>query len=222
VIVKTFMDAVNCMPLPQRSDKPLRIPISGRFHIKGVGKVVTGRLEQGTLSEGMEITFASGVHKGTVKTIQTHHQFINIAGPGDIVGIAVSGLRGVETGDVLLGPSDCLRAVNTFTATVLVHDNVHLKIGSAPICFVRTGRASVRIMEIVSKKTKVGTTVEQPKDLTIHEMGVVVFKAMEFLVVDRFSSCVGLARAVFFNSVRGVDSSTCIMTGKITDIVLKN
>ena len=33
-------------------DKPVRIPINGIYKIKGVGDVITGRIEQGTLTAG--------------------------------------------------------------------------------------------------------------------------------------------------------------------------
>ena len=43
---------------PKRApEAPLRIPISGVYNIKGVGSIITGRLEQGTAKVGDEVAF---------------------------------------------------------------------------------------------------------------------------------------------------------------------
>ena len=49
----TLYDALEKLVKPPKiSDKPVRIPINGIYKIKGVGDVITGRIEQGTLNAG--------------------------------------------------------------------------------------------------------------------------------------------------------------------------
>ena len=44
-------------------EKPLRIPINGIYKIKGVGDVITGRVEQGTLNAGDVVRVSRRVSK---------------------------------------------------------------------------------------------------------------------------------------------------------------
>ena len=48
------LENMVCQP-PRPVDKPLRMPVSGVFKIKGVGDVITGRLEQGTTKLVMKL-----------------------------------------------------------------------------------------------------------------------------------------------------------------------
>merc|ERR1712195_272729 len=56
VKVHTLLDAFNDMVvLPKRdAAKAMRTPVSGVYKIKGVGDVITGRVEQGTVSPGAQ------------------------------------------------------------------------------------------------------------------------------------------------------------------------
>merc|ERR1719273_413861 len=56
---KTLLDALNnVVHVPKRpTKKPLRMPVSGVYKIKGVGDVITGRVEQGTLKPGPNVVF---------------------------------------------------------------------------------------------------------------------------------------------------------------------
>ena len=57
---KTLLNALNdVVHVPKRpTKKPLRMPVSGVYKIKGVGDVITGRVEQGTLKPGSNVVFA--------------------------------------------------------------------------------------------------------------------------------------------------------------------
>merc|ERR1719204_2082378 len=57
---KTLLNALNdVVHVPKRpTKKPLRMPVSGVYKIKGVGDVITGRVEQGTLKPGPNVVFA--------------------------------------------------------------------------------------------------------------------------------------------------------------------
>ena len=61
----TLYDALEKLVKPPKRfpDKPVRIPINGIYKIKGVGDVITGRIEQGTLTAGDTIRGASWIRQ---------------------------------------------------------------------------------------------------------------------------------------------------------------
>merc|ERR1739848_336291 len=56
----TLLDALDkVVKCPKRpTKKPMRMPVSGVYKIKGVGDVITGRIEQGTLKPNLQVKFA--------------------------------------------------------------------------------------------------------------------------------------------------------------------
>jgi len=165
----------NMVKIPKRPiKKPLRMPVSGVYKIKGVGDVITGRVEQGLVEVGKEMIFlpthtSSKPCTGKIFSIEMHHKTHSQAQPGDNVGLNVKGLSKENmprVGDVMIAKEDVsLKACATFTATVQVLDHPgELKIGYSPIAFVRTGRSACRIAEIkwkVGKETG-GAKAENP------------------------------------------------------------
>jgi elongation factor Tu len=96
--ITELMDAVDSyIPLPDREeDKPFLMPVEDVFSIKGRGTVVTGRVERGKITPGMEVEIV-GVHDEIEKTVATSLEMFNktldYAIAGDNVGIL---LRGIE------------------------------------------------------------------------------------------------------------------------------
>src|SRR5207249_2713155 len=96
---ETLMDALDKYVRPPKRlpDAPLRMPVGGIHNIKGVGTVITGRLEQGTIRPKDEVIFipshtATNKCEGSVFSIEMHHTSVPTAGPGDNVGLNVKGL----------------------------------------------------------------------------------------------------------------------------------
>jgi elongation factor 1-alpha len=129
VHVHTLKDALNDMvDVPQReTNKPLRLPISGIYKIKGVGDVLAGRVEQGLAKPGEECVFlpthtSSNPCVGKVFTVEMHHKRVDQAKPGDNVGMNIKGLdKGnmPRVGDVMILKSDpSLKLVKDFTAQI--------------------------------------------------------------------------------------------------------
>ena len=88
----------------------MRLPVSGIYKIKGVGDVVAGRVEQGTVKPGEEVCFlpthtASNPCGGKVFTVEMHHKRQESAGPGDNIGMNIKGLdkqNMPRSGDVII------------------------------------------------------------------------------------------------------------------------
>jgi elongation factor Tu len=105
------MDAVDTfIPLPERDeDKPFLMSIEDVFSIKGRGTVVTGRIDRGKITPGMDVEIV-GIHDQIVKTVATSLEMFNktleYAIAGDNVGILLRGIDKdqVERGQVLAAP----------------------------------------------------------------------------------------------------------------------
>jgi len=213
---------------PERKpDAPMRLPISGVYKIKGVGDVLAGRVEQGSVKPNEEVVFlpthtASNPCTGKVFTVEMHHKRVDAAHPGDNVGMNIKGLDKINmprTGDVMIYKKDTsLKAAKNFTAQIQTLDIPgEIKLGYSPIGFVRCGRSACRASAFdfkVGKETG-GKKMENPHSLKSNEMAQVVFIPQQPLVVDSFKNCEGLSRIAF------LDGNTAVMLGKVTALKYK-
>lgn len=99
-----LMDAVDSyIPDPVREkDKPLLMPVEDVFSIKGRGTVATGRVERGIVKVGDEVEIVGLVEtrKKVVIGLEMFHKTMDVAEPGDAVGIL---LRGIEREEITRG-----------------------------------------------------------------------------------------------------------------------
>lgn len=233
--VVTLLDALNdfCGIPERKNDAALRLPISGIYKIKGIGSVITGRVEQGVMKRGDDVDFvllraraATSSKRERVRkhvaTIEMHHKSIEQALPGDNVGINVKGLSKdkynmPDVGDVMITAGDTSLALAAdFTAQVQTLDNIpnEIKKGYSPIGFVRCGHAACKIISIdwkIGKETG-GKKQTTPYSLKANEMAEVVFRPVKPLVVDNFQSCEGLGRIAF------LEGNSAVMLGKIIKV----
>jgi len=227
--IDTLLDALEKMVQkpPRADDKPMRTPISGVYKIKGVGDVLTGRVEQGTVKPGQEMVFlpthtASNACSGKIFTVEMHHKSVEAAMSGDNVGLNVKGLpkeNMPRVGDVMVLKTDnSVASVASFTAMVQVMNHPgKLKPGYTPIGFVRTSRSAVKMTAIdwkIGKETG-GQKVEGPADLKANETAQVVFEPQQPFVVDTFKNCEGLGRIAI------MEGNSVVMLGKVTKVVGK-
>jgi len=224
--VDTLLDCLNEMVKPPARDikKPLRMPVNGVYKIKGVGDVITGRIEQGQCVPGMEGIFLpthtpSKACKGKIFSIEMHHKSQPQALCGDNVGLNVKNLDKINmprVGDVMIKSDDeSLKACGTFTAQVQVLDHPgELKCGYSPIAFVRTGRSACKLASITWKigKTTGGQKVPNPPFLKANEMAEVVFEPQQPFVVDNIKNCDGLGRVAI------MEGASVVMLGKATAV----
>jgi len=230
VTVHSLLDALNDMViLPQRDvGKPMRLPISGIYKIKGVGDVLAGRVEQGEVEPNKDVMFlpthTAGVPcTGKVFTVEMHHKRVDKANPGDNVGMNIKGLDKANmprTGDVMVYKSDStLKPVKNFTAQIQCLDIPgELKKGYSPIGFVRCGRAACKLLEINWKMGKEtgGKKADNPHSLKSNEMAECVFEPLTPFMVDSFKNCEGLSRIAF------LDGNTAVMLGKVVKVENKD
>lgn len=223
VQIKTLLDALDKMvTIPERfPDKSMRTPISGVYKIKGVGDVLTGRIEQGTVKPGEEVRFlpthtAGNPCEGKIFTVEMHHKSIPEAEAGKNVGLNIKGLQKSnmpKVGDIMVHKTDTsLAPCKKFVAQVQILNHPgELKVGYTPIGFVRTSRAPVRLSAIRWKlgKETGGQKQENAACVKANEMAELEFEPQLPFVVDSFKSCEGLGRIAI------MEGNGVVMLGKI-------
>jgi elongation factor 1-alpha len=226
VHVNTLYEALDLYVLPpvREGTKLMRTPISGVYKIKGVGDVLTGRVEQGTVKPKDSVAFppsntAALACTGTVFTVEMHHKMVEQAGSGDNVGMNIKGLNKdnmPKVGDIMIGAKDTsLAGANNFTAQIQILDHPgKLAVGYTPIAFVRTGRAACRMSAIdwkIGKETG-GKQLASPQYLQANEVAQAVFQPKAPFVVDSFKNCEGLGRVAI------MEGNGVVMLGKIIKV----
>merc|ERR1712199_33955 len=203
-----------------------RLPVSGVYKIKGVGDVITGRVEQGAVKPGEEVIFlpthtASTACPGKIFTVEMHHKKIEAGKSGDNIGMNVKNLNKENmprVGDVMIYKSDdSLKTSENFEASVQVLDIPgSIKCGYSPIGHVRCGRAACRLVKITWSMGKAtgGEKAEGGVELKTNDAAECVFVPQQPLVVDTFENCDGLSRIAF------MDGNSAVMLGKVMSVNL--
>jgi len=227
--VTTLREALNDFVQPAKRDpeKSMRLPISGVYKIKGVGDVLTGRVEQGSVEPNNEVMFlpthtAVNPCIGKVFTVEMHHKKIDAGMSGDNVGMNVKNLKKENmprVGDVMVYAKDTTLASSlNFASQVQVLDIPGaIKPGYSPIGHVRCGRAACRLVKInwgMGKATG-GEKSEGVTELKTNDAAEGIFVPQQPLVVDTFENCDGLSRIAF------MDGNSAVMLGKVVAVNLE-
>jgi len=232
----TLMDALEkTVSPPKRAlKKPFRMPVSGVHNIKGVGDVVTGRIEQGAITPGVSVRFYPTNVLGKAFPIALHHKTVDRAEAGDNVGINVKNLKKENmphTGDVMCIDDPALdpnppKQAHKFSALVFVQDHPgqlkastldeagNPKGGFTPVVHIRTAKAPCQMLEIKWKMGKAtnNTKAEHATFIEAGDQAEVVFAPKMPLVVSSFDECKPLGR------MAAMDSNSLIMLGKVVSV----
>ena len=221
--VHTLLDALNEMCVIPKTDlaAPMRMPVSGIYSIIGVGYIVTGRVEQGTLRCNEDVIFVpthqlSSPCTGKVFTVEKQGKIADEARPGDHVGCNIKGFvkdNIPHTGDVMIYKKDTtLKQCKSFTVQVQVLDIPgEIKVGYCPIAFGRTGHSACKVTHIAWKvgKDTGGKKLYKPHALQSNEMAEVTFEPFQRFVVETFKACEGLSRVAM------LEGNGVVMLGKV-------
>lgn len=222
----TLYDALEKVARPpvRNADAPVRIPINGIYKIKGVGDVITGRVEQGTINAGDVCRVVPrGIENLKVFSIEMHHKTWPNAKPGDNVGMNMKGLdkqNMPKVGDVItLQKDDLCLPVESFIAQVAVQEHPgQLKTGFSPCVHVRTAKSACKMTKInwkISKKTG-DQKLETPPFLESGEQAEIEFTPQQPIYIEPFDKCEGLGR------IAVMDSNQLVMLGKVMSVKYKN
>jgi elongation factor 1-alpha len=224
--VDTLLQCMNDMVEPPVRDgsKASRMPVSGVYKIKGVGDVITGRVEQGVVKPGSEVKFvptdtSNLACTGKIFTVEMHHTTHEQANAGDNVGLNVKGLAKENmprVGDVMVEKKDSsLGQVASFCAQVQILDHPgQLKPGYSPIAFIRTGRSAVKLSKIdwkVGKSTGGQKSTDAPF-LAANEMAQCHFEPQQPFTCEGFQACEGLGRVAI------LEGASVVMLGKVVKV----
>jgi elongation factor 1-alpha len=219
----TLYEALNNYIVPPKRlpDAPLRLPISNIYNIKGVGQIICGTVEQGTLRPGDVIGIApAGLTNKKMFSIEQHKKVLPSAGPGNSVGMSIKGIgkdEVVSPGDIIyLEKEGNLKPVKTFTAMVAVQEHPGvLKPGYCPVIFSRTAKVACKMTKILWKQSKKtgGAKVDNPLELSQFENAEVEFEPTAPLFLEPFEKCAALGR------IAVMDSNRLKMLGKVTGVV---
>jgi len=217
------LDKYICSP-ERHYDKPFRMPVSGVHQIQGIGTVITGRLEQGTLKPKEEVRFAVNGGVFTVFSIEQHHMKMDEAKTGDNVGVNLKGTFDrnnlPKSGDVLVHKTDkILYPVKEFKIQTQILDHPgELKVGYTPICCSRTSKTPCKMTKIVWRKGK-ETGGKQINDAVLikqNEMAELIFEPQKPMTLEDFKSCEGLGRVAF------LDGNQATMLGKVLEVTYED
>jgi len=221
----TLVDALDdfIKPPKREPNAKLRLPISNIYNIKGVGQIICGTVEQGTLRPGDVIGIVpSGLTNKKMFSIEQHKKVLESAGPGNSVGMSIKGIakdEKVNPGDIIyLEKEGALAPIGSFTAMVAVQEHPGvLKPGYCPVIFSRTAKVACKMTKILWKQSKKtgNAKVENPPALSQFENAEVEFEPTAPLFLEPFADCAALGR------IAVMDSNRLKMLGKVTGVVNK-
>nr|BAN64660.1 elongation factor 1-alpha [Babesia bovis] len=143
--------------------------------------------------KNMILTFAPNPITTECKSVEMHHETVEVAYPGDNVGFNV---KNVSTSDIRSGhvasdsKNDPAKAAVSFTAQVIVLNHPGtIKAGYCPVVDCHTAHISCKFEEITSRMDKrTGKSLEEnPKTIKNGDAAMVVLKPMKPMVVESFT-----------------------------------
>lgn len=217
----TLLQALDTFEVPPKPvDKPLRVPVQDVYTITGVGTVPVGRVETGILKEGDTIVFMPPGVAGEVKSIETHHQRIPKAEPGDNIGFNVRGISktDIRRGDVAGHPGSPPTVVKEFIGQIIViFHPTSIAQGYMPVLHAHTAQMAVKFSELMQKiNPRTGEVIEQsPSFLKTGDSAVVRFEPARPIVLESYAELPQLGRF----AIR--DMGTTIAAGVVKEITQK-
>ena len=216
----TLLGALNELTMPDKpTAKELRLPVQDVYSITGIGTVPVGRVETGVMKPGMTVHFMPSDKTGEVKSIEMHHEMIDLAEPGDNVGFNIRGLgkKDIRRGDVA-GPADNPpTVVKSFKARIMVlnHPSV-ITPGYTPVFHCHTAQVACTFSTLDQKlDPKTGSVLEEnPQFLKTGDAAVVTIIPTKPMVIEKAEDFPQLGRFAIRDMGQTVAAGMCIDTEK--------
>jgi elongation factor 1-alpha len=142
--------------LPKRnllSKEPFELYIDRIYQVDGVGVVVSGTIKQGEVNQN-ETLYLGPVKNGTfmkvkVQSIEMHHYRVNRASAGDIVGVAIKGVRPSEIVRGMVLARKEPKAAWEFDAEILILNHpTRIGIGYEPVIHLETICEAIEVVRL--------------------------------------------------------------------------
>jgi elongation factor 1-alpha len=197
----TLLDALNAIKPPKRpTDLALRLPLQDVYKIGGIGTVPVGRVETGKIRAGMIVRFAPNGVTTEVRSVEMHHEVMEVANPGDNVGFNVKNVsvkdikRGNVCGD---SKNDPPLPAASFDAQVIVMNHPNgISAGYTPVLDCHTAHIACRFNKLIAALDKrSGKKLEDnPKELKSGSAAIVELIPSKPLCVEAFTVYAPLGR----------------------------
>lgn len=203
---------------PKPIDKPLRVPVQDIYTITGVGTVPVGRVETGVMKEGDTVVFMPANVKGEVKSIETHHEKIPQAVPGDNIGFNVRGISkaDVKRGEVCGHPTNPPSVAKEIVAQIIVvYHPTSIAQGYTPVIHAHTAQMACKFTELIKKiNPRTGEIVEEkPAFLKTGDGALIKLQPIRPVSVESYANIPQLGRF----AIR--DMGTTIAAGIVKEII---
>ena len=170
----TIKEQLDLFKEPEKpTNLPLRLPIQDVYNITGIGVVPVGKVETGVMKIGDKVIIVparegKGI-SGEVKTIEMHHEQVQVAEPGDNIGFNIRGVakKDIARGDVLGHTTNPPTIAKEFTAQIVVlnHPTV-LTAGYTPVFHIHTAQVACQFAELIEQIDPAsGQVIKQKPDM---------------------------------------------------------
>ncbi len=216
----TVVEQIDMFNPPEKpTNLPLRLPLQDVYNITGIGVVPVGRVETGIMKVGDKVLITPGREgvgvKGEVKTIEMHHEQVQMAEPGDNVGFSVRGVnkKDIARGDVVGHEASPPTVVTEFTAQIVVlnHPTV-LTVGYTPVFHIHTAQVACQFVKLLKKLDPATGQVaqENPDMLKNGDAAVVVIRPTKPLVIEKQKEIPQMSRFAVRDAGQTVAAGMCI------------
>lgn len=212
----TFLESLNNLEEPERLvDLPLRIPIQDVYSISGIGTVPVGKVVTGKMKKNDKIVIMPSGAQGEVKSIEMHHEQIEVAEPGDNIGFSVRGVgkNDVKRGDVLGHPDNPPTVAKKFKAQIIVIDHpTVITEGYTPVFHVHTAQVACKFSKLVAKLDLAtgGVKEENPQFLRKGDAAIVEIEPTKPLVIEEKAKIPQLSQFAIRDMGKTVAAGVCL------------
>jgi elongation factor 1-alpha len=211
-----LVEALNAFSAPEKpTNLPLRVPVQDVYSITGVGTVPVGRVETGIMKKGENIIFEPPGASGEVKSIEMHHEMLDMAEPGDNVGFNVRGVgkNDIRRGDVAGHTNNPPSVAKEFTAQIVVlqHPGV-ITVGYTPVFHCHTAQVACTFLELQKKMNPATGAVEEenPDFLKTGNAAIVKVKPTKPMVIEKIKEIPHMGRFAIRDMGQTVAAGMCI------------
>ena len=184
---KTLLESLDELKVPKRSyDGPLIISVVTYKWITRVGYVLRGKILSGQLKLNTTLetwnNFDNGIKVGRCESIEIHHQKVEEAIAGDIIGFLAKGFTKLDALSCKLcckeNEMNNIRKANNLRVKILIiNKKVTLRIGSSFSFFCYTLNKPVKIVKIEYDMDETNKIFEKdPEEIKYGECAIMIIK----------------------------------------------
>jgi elongation factor 1-alpha len=194
-------------------EKPLRFPVQDVYNVNGE-RIVVGRVESNVLRRGDELIFQPSGVRARVERIKIFGGERVEANTGDAIGLVLDTAHAVKRGEVGGRPEYPPKATEGFLGELVLLSGNLIR-GETVAVRCGTAKVNCKVQEILKKiNSETGEIIEEFSDrVNLNEAAIVRFRALEPLVVEKFSDIPELGRFVIARDGKNVGAGIVLEVG---------